>query len=119
MLEPPAAGLRRRVVEMIRERALPVDAGLERQWLVEGVAEAHVSQPYLPLEAHGQRQMVGPGHAGRGSAAVLDSRAVPGHVVAKRGQDRRERAVELVAVAAAAGDDPCRRLVRIEGRGPA
>jgi hypothetical protein len=68
----------------------------------------------------GQREVVADGADGLGVLVVLDAGAMPHDVVAERGEQQRERAVEVEAVAAAVPrEHALGRVVRVHRRGPA
>jgi hypothetical protein len=127
VLPAPAAGLHRRAAQREPERALRVRALGQRQRAVQRVAQPDVGQPVArrvvvggqPVD--GEREVVGDPRADRtGVGGDLDAGAVPDDVVAQRAEQQGERAVEVVAVpAAVAAEDARRRVVRIDGRGPA
>jgi hypothetical protein len=104
--------------EPIAEAELLVLAGDERKWRGRPVAEPDVDEPLASVRCpRGQPEVVRV-RARPLLSSSLDACDMTRDVDLEPGQERRERAVEVVAVAASAADDARHGVERIDSRWP-
>ncbi len=119
VLEAPRAVAEGRRPEPVHGVALDVLAGHERERLSRPVAEPDVDEPRVVADSHGHPEVV-PVRAGRLlHPSAVDPGEVPRDIDAEPGEQRGERAVQVVAVPATAAEDPPRGRERVDRRRPA
>ena len=106
--------------EPVTEAGLVVQPWGQRQRLDRPVAEPRVNEPPASVgQRHRECEVVSGGTDRLRGSSVLHSRDVSRHIDTEPGEERRERAVQVVAVPTAATHDPARGCDGVDAGRPA